>query len=115
MSRVWHRRLCWYSNFTTTIEAAVRRWVPSPPKLPTVLPTSQVKFVTFDFTTDATTKQAIADAEALGVAGTYSKNAPQTGFALVYDTKTQKVVSKLNAAKDATQWSAVLTKQLGGS
>ena len=74
-----------------------------------------VKFITFDFTSDATKKKALADAEALGVAGTYSKNAPQTGFALVYDTKTQKVVSRLSAAKDAAQWSAVLTKRLGGS
>tara|TARA_R110002096_G_scaffold423452_2_gene630636 strand:- start:45136 stop:45408 length:273 start_codon:yes stop_codon:yes gene_type:complete len=74
-----------------------------------------VRFVEFDFTTDESKKKALADAQALGVAGTYAKHAPQTGFALVYNTKTQKVVGKLNASKDAAAWTAKLNKDLGGA
>jgi hypothetical protein len=74
-----------------------------------------VRFVNFDFTTDESKKKALAEAEALGVAGTYAKNAPQTGFALVYNTKTQKVVGKLSASNDAAAWTAELSKGLGGA
>ncbi len=72
-----------------------------------------VRFVTFDFTSEETKAKGLAEAEALGVAGTYAKNAPMTGFALVYNTKTQNVVAKLSADQDATAWSAELTKGLG--
>jgi len=73
-----------------------------------------VKFVEFNFTTDETKKQALADAKALGVEGTYNKNAPKNGFALVYDTKKQKVLRRLSAEQDAAAWSKEITKDLGG-
>ncbi len=73
-----------------------------------------VRFVTFDFTTDETKQKAEAEAKALGVAGVYAQNVPNTGFALVYNTKTQKVITKLSAAQDAAQWGEELKKGLGG-
>ncbi len=71
-----------------------------------------VRFVNFDFTTDETKAKAKAEAEALGVAATYAKYAPQTGFALIYNTKTQKVVGKLSADSDVAAWTAELSKEL---
>lgn len=73
-----------------------------------------VRFVTFDFTTGETKATAKADAEALGVAGTYAKNAPDTGFALVYDTTAQKVLTKLTAKQDMATWIQALESGLGG-
>ncbi len=74
-----------------------------------------VKFVTFDFTTEETKHKAAAEAKALGVAGIHAENVPNTGFALVYNTKTQKVITKLSAAQDAAQWTTELKKGLGGA
>ncbi|MCP4447892.1 MAG: hypothetical protein GY811_21530 [Myxococcales bacterium] len=73
-----------------------------------------VRFVTFDFTSSETKAKARADAEALGVAGTYAKTAPDSGFALVYNTKTQAIVTKLTAGQDAAQWGGELDKALAG-
>ena len=63
-----------------------------------------VKFVTFDFTNDETKAAAKAKAEELGVAGTFAKNAPNTGFGLVYNTKDQKVIAKLTAGDETSKW-----------
>ena len=74
-----------------------------------------VRFVTFDFTTEESKHKGEAEAKALGVAGIYAENAPNTGFALVYNTKAKKVVGKLTAGEDASQWGAELKKALSGS
>ncbi len=63
-----------------------------------------VKFVTFDFTTDKTKAASKAKAEALGVAGTFAENAPNTGFGLLYNTKDQKVIAKLTAGDETSKW-----------
>jgi len=73
-----------------------------------------VKFVTFDFTSDESKKAGKALAETLGVAGTYAKNAPNTGFALFYNTKSQKVVTKLSAEDETSKWAEAIDTQLGG-
>lgn len=72
-----------------------------------------IKFVTFDFTSADTKSSATAQADALGVAGTYAQNAPNTGFALVYDTKTQKVVAKLSASDETSKWREVIDGSFG--
>ena len=72
-----------------------------------------IKFVTFDFTSADTKSAAIATAEALGVSGTYAQNAPNTGFALIYNTKTQKVVAKLSAGDDTAKWREAIDGGLG--
>lgn len=74
-----------------------------------------VQFVTFDFTSDETKAAAASTAKELGVEGTYKKHEGKTGFALVYDTKNQKVVTTLSAKQDAAAWSAELDKALGGA
>lgn len=74
-----------------------------------------IQFVTFDFTSDDTKAAAKAKAESLGVMGTFEENAPNTGFALVYNTKTQKVVGdKLTAGDEVSEWSKVIDTNLGG-
>ena len=72
-----------------------------------------IKFVTFDFTSDETTAAAQAAAAEMGVAGLYSENAPKTGFLLLYDTKNQKIVTKLNARDDDATWRKAIDGVLG--
>jgi hypothetical protein len=72
-----------------------------------------IKFVTFDFTSDETTAAAKAAAEEMGVAGLYAKNAPKTGFLLLYDTKNQKIVTKLKASDDDATWRKAIDGVLG--
>ncbi len=72
-----------------------------------------VRFVNFDFTTDETKMAAEAEAAALGVKGTFEKYAPNTGFALIYNTKTQRVVTKLKSDKDVAAWKKTLDSNLG--
>ena len=73
-----------------------------------------IRFVTFDFTNDETTAAAKAAAAEMGVAGLYSKHAPNTGFLLLYDTKKQEVVRKLVADDNDAKWRAAIDKGLGG-
>lgn len=73
-----------------------------------------IEFVTFDFTSDESKAASKAKAEALGVLGTFEKNAPNTGFALLYNTKTQKVVGKLTAGDETSEWSKVIAANIGG-
>ena len=72
-----------------------------------------IQFVQFDFTSDETTAAAEAQAAKLGVAELYAKNAPKTGFALLYDTESKKVITKLSAQQDVAQWSAEIDKAFG--
>ncbi len=72
-----------------------------------------VRFVNFDFTSDETKKAAKEAAAALGVTGTFDKYAPNTGYALIYDTKAQKVLTKLKSDKDVAAWTKVLNEKLG--
>ena len=72
-----------------------------------------IKFVTFDFTSDETKAAAKKAAAEMGVAGLYSENAPNTGFVLLYDTKEQKVVTKLSAGDDETKWRGAIDGVLG--
>lgn len=74
-----------------------------------------VQFVTFDFTSDESKAEAARTAKELGVAGTYAENEGTTGFALVYDTKNQKVVTTLSAKQEAADWGTVLDKALDGA
>lgn len=72
-----------------------------------------IKFVTFDFTTDETKAAAKKAAAEMGVAGLFAENAPNTGFLLLYDTKEQKVVTKLNAGDDDAKWRSAIDSVLG--
>ena len=73
-----------------------------------------IQFVTFDFTSDETKAAAKSKAEALGVMGTFEKNAPNTGFGLIYNTKTQKVVAKMTAGDETSEWDKVIAANIGG-
>ena len=72
-----------------------------------------VEFVTFDFTSEETTAAAVAKAASLGVSELYASKAPKTGFALVYDTQSKKVLTTLSAQQDSAQWAAEIDKALG--
>ncbi len=72
-----------------------------------------IKFVTFDFTSDDTTAAAQKAAEEMGVAGLYAEHAPKTGFLLLYDTKKQAVVTKLNARDEDAKWRSAIDGVLG--
>jgi hypothetical protein len=72
-----------------------------------------IKFVTFDFTNDETKAAAQKAAKEMGVAGLYSEHAPRTGFVLLYDTKKQKIVTKLSARDDETKWRGAIDGVLG--
>ncbi len=74
-----------------------------------------VQFVVFDFTSDDTKAAALAKAKELGVEGTYAEHAGTTGYALLYDTRTQKVITTLSARQDVAAWEAEIDKALGGA
>ena len=57
-----------------------------------------VLFVTFDLTNRTTTAQAEYLAAALGLSKVWSKHAPKTGYVLLIDTQTNKVVDTLTRA-----------------
>jgi high-affinity K+ transport system ATPase subunit B len=71
------------------------------------------KFVTFDFTSDETKAAAKKAAAEMGVAGLFAENAPNTGFALIYNTKEQKIVTKLTAGDDDAKWRTAIDGVLG--
>lgn len=73
-----------------------------------------IKFVTFDFTSDETKAAAKKAAAEMGVAGLFAENAPKTGFLLLWDTKEQKVIAKLNASDDEVTWRSAIDGVLGG-
>jgi len=72
-----------------------------------------IQFVKFDFTSDETKAASAAKAEKFGVADLYKEHAPKTGFALLYDTKSKKVIKKLTASEDVAAWTAEINKALG--
>jgi len=74
-----------------------------------------IRFVTFDFTSEEGKAAAKITAEKLGVEALFAKNAPRTGFALLYDTKNHKVVKKLSAADEVAQWKESIEKALPSS
>ena len=72
-----------------------------------------IQFVTFDFTSDKTKAEAEAAAKKHGVQELYASNAPKTGFLLLYDTASKKVVARLSASDDQKAWQAAIDKGLG--
>lgn len=74
-----------------------------------------IKFVTFDFTSDEGTATAAATAKELGVESIYSEHEKKTGFLLLYDTESKKVLTKLSAKQDSAAWHAAIDKGLAGS
>ena len=71
-----------------------------------------IQFVTFDFTSDESKAAAKTKAKELGVEGTFAKNAPNTGFALIYGTKDQKIIAKLTAGDAPAAWQKVIDAAL---
>lgn len=71
-----------------------------------------IKFVTFDFTNDETKAAAKKTAADMGVSGLFAEHAPKTGFLLLYNTKEQKVVTKLSAGDDETKWRSAIDEAL---
>ena len=83
-------------------------------ELASVYADKSIRFVTFDFTSDETKKAGQAAAKELGVSELYAETAPMTGFLLLYDTKTKKVIGKLNAGDEAAKWRAAIDSGLDG-
>ena len=76
---------------------------------------SGVHFVTFDFTSDATKKTAANLAGKLGIKEIYDKTAPKTGFVLIIDRATKKVVGKLSKKQSTGDWTKQLNSALKGA
>lgn len=71
-----------------------------------------IEFLTFDFTSDESTEASKAMAESYGVMGTYKKNAPQTGFALLYDAREGTVLSRFRSQHTVARWSERIDAEL---
>jgi thiol-disulfide isomerase/thioredoxin len=67
-----------------------------------------VLFVTLDLTNQTTTAQAALMASALGIDKVYDKHAPKTGYVLLIDAKTKKVVDKLTKKQTMKQMNAAI-------
>lgn len=74
-----------------------------------------VEFVVFDFTTDETTAAADRAADAHHVAKLYAAKKPRTGFVILVDPKSGRVVATLSAGNSVDEWNAAIEKALGGA
>lgn len=72
-----------------------------------------IKFVTFDFTTADTKARSKAAARANGVGNIYKSKGPGTGFVLLYDTESKKVVATLSMRNSIEEWHAAIDQALG--
>ncbi len=73
-----------------------------------------IEFVTFDYTTKEAKATAVATAKRLGVETIYTKNRG-TGFLLLVDTKSGKVLARLTAETKPAEWRAAIDKGLAGA
>lgn len=71
-----------------------------------------IEFVTFDFTTKETKEAAKVKAKDLGVEGVFDENFGRTGFLLLYDTSTKKVIKRLSADDGTDGWHAAIDNGL---
>lgn len=69
----------------------------------------------FDLTSEDTTTAAVAAAKDLGVEQVYGDHAPKTGYVLLFDTASKKVVGKLTKVLSSEEWHAEIDKALGGA
>lgn len=69
-----------------------------------------VKFITFDFSSKESKAQAEAMAKKLGLEDIYKKNRGKTGYGMVIDNKSKKMVSKLSARQSADAMNKTITK-----
>lgn len=67
-----------------------------------------VKFIVFDFTNKNTTAQAAARAHAMKLSSVYGRFAPGTGFVVLVDAHTRRLVSVLTAKQTKAQWIAAV-------
>jgi hypothetical protein len=74
-----------------------------------------IQFVKFDFTSAETTKAAAAKAEELGVSELYKGFEKKTGFVLLYNARTKKLVARLTRRDDEKAWTKAIDKALGDS
>lgn len=73
---------------------------------------SEVLFVRFDFTDDATTEQSGLLAGALGLGEIYLENEELTGFALLVDPGSGSVVGEVKSTMDAEEMGAAIAAAL---
>lgn len=74
-----------------------------------------VTLVEFDFTSDSSKAKSIADAKTHGLSEVYESHAPNTGFVLIVDGKTKKVLGKLKASHTVDDWKVEIDKALKSS
>lgn len=74
-----------------------------------------VTMVKFDFTSDSTKSKAKSDAEKHGLTEILDSRAPSTGFVLIVDGKTKKVVGELKASNTVDDWKNAIDKALKSS
>jgi thiol-disulfide isomerase/thioredoxin len=65
-------------------------------------------FVTFDLTDDATKRQAALLADALGIKDIYEAHAPKTGMVLFIDQKTKEVQHKIHYKSSVEELEAAM-------
>ena len=71
-----------------------------------------VLFVTLDLTDDASKRQAEYLASALGIGTVFQSHAPKTGYVLLIDSKSGRVVGKLTKKDTVQAMSAAVDKAL---
>lgn len=73
-----------------------------------------ILFTRVDLTDDFTKEQSVLLASQLGFTATYTENAPKTGFMLLLDPATGRVLSKLTKTQSEEELRAEIKKALTG-
>ncbi len=74
-----------------------------------------ILFTRFDLTDEFTNDQAARYAALLGLESYYTENAGKTGYILLIDSQSKKVLGRINKQDSPAEIKAALTKALSGS
>jgi thiol-disulfide isomerase/thioredoxin len=74
-----------------------------------------ILFTRFDLTDEFTNDQAARYAALLGLENYYTENAGKTGYMLLIDSQSKKVLGRINKQDSSEAMKAALTKALSGS
>jgi len=74
-----------------------------------------ILFTRFDLTDEFTNDQAARYAALLGLENYYTENAGKTGYMLLIDSQSKKVLGRINKQDSPAEMKAALTKALSGA
>ncbi len=74
-----------------------------------------ILFTRFDLTDEFTNDQAAQYAALLGLENYYTENAGKTGYMLLIDSQSKKVLGRINKQDSPAEMKAALTKALSGA